>query len=83
VEDQNSWQNYHLFDSHKTIDPTEGSPEEDSPEDSLEAEDFPEVEDSLEVEDTQEEEEYHLEDRREEVGDRHHCLCHKPIKENW
>ena len=77
VGDQNNYRNSPLSDFPKTIDPTE-----DSPEDSLEAEDFPEAEDSPEVEDIQEVEECHLEDHQEEVGGCHHCLCHKPIKES-
>ncbi|SRR6266702_256028 len=84
VGDWNNYRNSPLSDFPKTINPTGESLEEDSPEveDSLEVEDSPEVEDSLEVEDIQEVEECHLEDHQEEVGDRHHCLCHKPIKEN-
>ena len=82
--DWNNYRNSPLSDFPKTINPQEGfqEEEEDSPEDSQEAEGSPEVEDSLEVEDIQEVEECHLEDHQEEVGDRHHCLCHKPIKEN-
>ena len=84
AEDQNNYQNYHPFDSHKMIDLKEGSLEEDSPEeeDSLEEEDSPEEEDSLEEGDTQVEEECHQGDHLEAVGDHHHCPCHKPIKGN-
>src|SRR6266702_565795 len=64
VGGQNNCQNFPLFDFPKTIDPTEGSPEED----------FPEEEDSPE------EEEYHQEDHPEEAGDHHQCPYHKLIK---
>ncbi len=67
VGDQNNYRNSPLSDFPKTIDPTEDSPE---------------AEDSPEVEDIPEAEERHLKDHQEEVGDHHHCLCHKPIKEN-
>src|SRR6266571_2595618 len=78
VEDRNNYRNFLLFDSHKTIDPTEEIPqEEDFQEDSLEVEAF------QEAEDTWEEEEHHPEDHQEAVGDHRHYPCHKRIKENW
>ncbi len=67
VGGQNNCQNFPLFDSCKTIDPTEGSPQEDSPEE----EDSLGEEDSLEEEDTLEEEEYRQEDHPEEAGGHH------------
>jgi len=80
VEGQNNYQNYHLSDSHRTINLGEDSPEE---EDSQEAEDSLEEEDSPEAEDTREEVEYHLEGHQEAVGDHHHCPWHKHNQENW
>jgi len=78
VEGQNNYQNFLLFDFHKTIEPTEGTLQgEDSPEAS------PEEEASREVEDIREEEEYHPEDHQEALGDRRPYLCRKCIKENW
>jgi len=83
VEDQNNYQNYRLFDSHKMIDQKGDSPEEEASwEDSLEEGDFQEEEAFWEEEDTQEEEEYHLKDHQEAVGDHHHYQCRKPIKES-
>jgi len=83
--DQNNYQSYHPFDSHRMIEQT-GDPlgEEVSLEEeaSLAEEDFPEVEASPEEEDTPEEEEYHLEDHQEAVGDRHRCRFHKSTKES-
>ncbi len=82
--DRNDYQNFPLFDFHKTINPTEESPqEEDFPEDFQEVEDSPEEEDSLEEGDIQEEEEYHWEDHQEAVGDHHRYPCPRRIKENW
>jgi len=72
VGDRNNYQNFLLFDFHKTTDLTEDS-----------LEDFLEVEDSPEVEDTREEEEHHQEDHQEAVGDHHRYPCHRRIKENW
>src|SRR6266702_577724 len=74
VGDRNDYQNFPLFDFHKTTNPTEGPPQA---EDSLKAEDSPEEED------TQEEEGYRQEDHREAAGDHHHYPCPKRIKENW
>jgi|SRR6266702_2024170 len=84
VEDRNNYRNSLPFDFHKTIDPTEETPqEEDSQEDSLEEEASQAEEDIQEAEDTQEEEEYHLEDHREVIGDHRHYPCRKYNKENW
>jgi|SRR6266702_1102270 len=79
AEDWNNYRNYHLFDSHKMIDPKEGSL---AWEDSLEEEDSPEVEDSLEEGDIRAEEECHPEDHQGVVGDHHCCPYNKPIKGN-
>jgi len=84
AEDLNSYQNYHQSDSHKTISPQEGFPEEeDSPEDFQEAGDSQEAEESLEVEDIQEEVVYHLEALLEAHGDHPHSQYHKLRPENW
>jgi len=84
AEDRNNYQNFLLFDSHKTIDPTEETPQEgDSQEDSLEVEASLEEEAFQEAEDIQEEEEHRLEDHQEAVGDHRHYPCHKHTKENW
>jgi len=84
AEDRNNCQNSLLFDSHKTIELIEETPqEEDSQEDSLEVEASREAEASQEVADIQEEEEYHREDHQEAVGDHRHYPCHRCIKENW
>jgi len=95
AEDPKGYQSCHPSDSHKMINQEEGSPEEedsleeDSPEEDSLEEDSPEEEDSLEEEDspeeedTQEEAEYHPEGHLEEVGDCHHCLCHRPNKGSW
>jgi len=83
AEDQNNCRNFLLFDSHKTIDPTEETPQgEDSQEDSLEVEASRAEEDTQGVEDTQEAEEYHPEDHQEAVGGHRHYRCRKYIKEN-
>jgi len=84
VEDRSNCRNFLLFDSHKTIEPIEETPqEEDFQEDSLEVEASRGVEASQEVEDTQEAEECHLEDHQEAAGDHRHCRCPKHIKESW
>src|SRR6266702_105365 len=84
AEDRSNYLNSLLFDYHKTIDPTEETPqEEDSPEDSLEEGDSPEVEDSLEEEDTQEEAAYHREAHPEAHGEHRHYTCNKHNKERW
>ncbi len=83
VEDRNNYQSYHPFDSPKTTNLGEDSPEEeDSPEDFPEAEDSPEVEDSPEAEGTREEEEYHREDHQEVVGGHRRYPCRRPNKGN-
>jgi len=84
AEDRNNCRNSLLFDFHKTIDPTEGTPQgEDSQEDSLEVEASRVEEDTQEAEGTQEAEEYHLEDHREVTGGHCHYQYRKYIKENW
>ncbi len=84
AEDRNNYRNSLLFDSHKTINLTEETPQEEgSQEDSLEEEDSRAEEASQEVEDTQEAEGCHPEDHQEADGDHRHYPCHKHIKENW
>jgi len=84
AEDRNNCWNFLPFDSHKTIDPAEETPqEEDSQEDSLEAEVSRAEEDTQEVEDIQEAEECHPEDHQEAVGGHRHYPCCKYIKESW
>src|SRR6266702_3267080 len=83
VKDQKDSQNYRLYDSRKMTNLEQDAQQEDSQEDSQEAEDSQEVEDSPEEEDTRVEGEYHLEDHQEEGGDHHRSTCHKPTKENW
>ncbi len=84
VEGQSDCRNFLLFDSHRTIDPTEEIPqEEDSQEGFLEEEVSRAEEDTQEAEDTQEVGEYHLEDHQEAVGGHRHYQCRKHIKENW
>jgi len=83
AEDQNDCRNSLPFDFHKTIDPTEETPQaEDSQEDSPEAEASQAEEDTQEAEDIQEAEEYHLEDHQEAIGGHRHYLCRKHIKGN-